>query len=155
MRYWDTSAIVPLVVEEPGTRLARSWLREDSHLATWCWTLVEIVSAIERRSREGRISHSERREAIRRFETLSKTWDEVSDALAVRMRAVAVLAREPIRAADAAQLGAALLIAGPDPASLEFVCLDRRLASAAERERFAVLSWPDEDSPEIPGGTAQ
>jgi len=58
------------------------------------------------------------------------------------MRALPLLARHPLRAADAAQLGAALLVADPDPASLVMVVLDRRLAAAAEREGLVVLTWP-------------
>ena len=63
---------------------------------------------------------------------------------AVRSRAVALLARHPLRAADALQLASALVLAEGDPSSLEFVCLDNNLADAAEREGFTVLSWPEE-----------
>jgi predicted nucleic acid-binding protein len=48
----------------------------------------------------------------------------------------------PLRAADALQLGAAVVAAEGDPATLDFVTLDRRLANAAEREGFAILG-PD------------
>ena len=43
------------------------------------------------------------------------------------------------RAADSLQLAAALIAADHDPSSLESVCLDTRLTSAARREGFAVL----------------
>ncbi len=46
----------------------------------------------------------------------------------------------PLRAADALQLGAAIVAADGDTASLEFVTLDRRLADAALREGFPTLS---------------
>ena len=74
-----------------------------------------------------------------RFDRLAAAWDEVSDLIAVRARALGLLARHDLRAADAAQLGAALLAAEDDPASLEFVCLDQRLADAADREGLRVL----------------
>jgi hypothetical protein len=48
-----------------------------------------------------------------------------------------------LRAADAAQLGAALLIADPDPSSLTMVVLDRRLSMSAEREGLRVLTWSE------------
>ena len=67
---------------------------------------------------------------------------EVTDLAAVRVRAVPVLGRHALRASDAAQLGAALLVADPDPRSLTMVVLDRRLADAALREGLKVLSWP-------------
>lgn len=139
MRYWDASALVPLVVAEPGTNAVRSWLESDASIVTWAWTRVEIVSAVERRAREGSLSRQQRRDALGRFEALADAWDEVTDVLAVRARAIPLLARHPLRAADAAQLGAALLVAEPDY-GVPFVCLDERLASAAEREGLTVLS---------------
>ena len=54
--------------------------------------------------------------------------------LAVRRHAQAVLARHPLRAADAAQLGAALAVAAEQAPPLGFVCLDERLLDAAERD---------------------
>ena len=66
---------------------------------------------------------------------------EVSDLAAVRVRAMAVLARHPLRAADADQLGAALLVADPNPSSLQMAVLDNRLAEAAAREGLQVLTW--------------
>lgn len=65
-------------------------------------------------------------------------WDEVVDVLAVRTRANAVLARHPLRAADAGQLGAALLVSEQLADPLVFLCLDQRLVEAAEREGLAV-----------------
>ena len=62
--------------------------------------------------------------------------------LAVRPRALALLARHPLRAADAGQLGAALLVQDEMAAPLDFVCLDRRLADAAELESLRVIPEP-------------
>jgi hypothetical protein len=38
------------------------------------------------------------------------------------------------------QLAAAIVASENRPSSLDFVCLDQRLGSAAEREGFAVIS---------------
>lgn len=143
MRFWDASAIVPLIIDDPGSELVRGWLREDRALVLWGLTRVELASAIERRAREGALASRERSAALRRAQRLADDAHEIVDLAAVRARAVAVLARHTLRAADAAQLGAALLIADPDPASLTMAVLDRRLAAAAEREGLTVLSWPD------------
>jgi predicted nucleic acid-binding protein len=139
VRYWDTSALVPLVITEAGTARARQWLRDDPDIVTWGWTLVEITSALERRARFGEISRDQRRDALARFRKLAADWDEIEDLLPVRQKALTLLARHPLRAADAAQLGAALLVAEDDPGSLTFVCLDDRLALAAEKEGLRVL----------------
>lgn len=138
MRYWDASAIVPLVVAETATARARGWLEEDPGIVTWCWTPVELAGAVERRFRDGLCSLAQRRACLDAFRELAGAWDEVVDLHAVRSRALTLLARHPLRAADAAQLGAALLVAGDDPALLEFVCLDERLATAAELEGLRV-----------------
>lgn len=142
MRFWDASAVLPLIIEEPGTELALRWLREDVDMVLWGLTRLELASAIERRARERMLRPSERAAALRRVERLANDAHEVSDLPAVRVRGVALLARHALRAADAAQLGAALLVADPEPASLTMVVLDRRLAAAAEREGMPILSWP-------------
>lgn len=93
---------------------------------------------MERRWRQGELSREQRRQCLEAFSNLARSWDEVVDLFATRSRAISLLARHPLRAADAAQLGAALLVAENDPSSLEFVCLDERLAIAAEREGLRV-----------------
>lgn len=139
MRYWDASALAPLVIAEPTSSRVRAWLEEDPQIATWVWTRVELISAVERRARRAEIDRSQRRAALDRFAALAELWDEVVDPLPVRRKAESLLARHPLRAADAAQLAAALLLAEEDPASLTFVCLDERLSIAAEREGLRVL----------------
>lgn len=139
MRYWDASALVPLFLVEPESRRVREWLSEDDGIVTWVWTRTEVLSAVERRSREGVFSRSERRLVLGRFNTHAARWDEVSDVLAVRSRAELLLARHSLRAADAGQLGAALLIRDQFGGALPFVCLDERLAAAAELEGLRVI----------------
>lgn len=134
MRYWDASALVPLVISEPSSETVRAWLSDDERIVTWAWTRVEITSAVERRARQGLLSRAQRRDALGRFEALAETWDEVTDVLAVRSRAIPLLARHPLRAADAAQLAAALLVSEQVVDGFAFVCLDETLTSAAERE---------------------
>ena len=143
MKFWDSSALIPLVVKEEGTDLVRAWLKEDDQIITWALTRLELAGAVERRARQGAIDTRDRRLLLKRFEELAAGWDEVRDLLPVVKRGVGLLARHGLRAADAAQLGAALLVSEGDPSTLPFVCLDRNLADAAEREGFPVLGWPD------------
>lgn len=142
MKYWDASALVPLIVAEPASKMVRKLIAEDGHIVTWAWTRTEIVGAIERRTREGLITRRQRRDLIERFTVFADKWDEVTEVLAVRARANALLARHPLRAADAGQLGAALLVQEQLPAPLPFVCLDSRLAYAAELENLPVFPLP-------------
>jgi len=66
-------------------------------------------------------------------------WSEVTALEIVRRHAERLVESHPLRAADALQIGAALVAAEDDPASLPFVTLDRAQAEAAEREGFRVL----------------
>lgn len=143
MRFWDASAIVPLLVTEPGTPLVQDWFSKDPEIVTWLWTRVELVAAAERYVRDRHLPASDRRLLLREIDGLAAATHEVVDALAVRSRAVPLLGRHQLRAADAGQLGAALLVSEGQPSSLAFVCLDRNLAEAAEREGFPVLTWPE------------
>ena len=139
MRYWDASALVPLVVTVRDSNWARKRLAEDDRIVTWAWTRTEIVSAIERRAREGSLTRMQRRDVLGRFDTFASHWDEVTDVLAVRSRALVLLARHRLRTTDAGQLGAALLVQEQLAQPLPFVCLDQRLSLAAERESLRVL----------------
>ena len=140
MRYWDASALVPLIVVETDSELVRTWLSEDEAIVTWLWSRTGVTSAIERRTREDEISSSQRREALERLDALSSTWYEVSDVLAVRSKAEELLSRHPLRAADAGQLSAALLLLEYVGGTLSFACLDQRLRAAARMEGLEVLS---------------
>ena len=133
---------MPLVIEEASSALAKRWLDDDNHVITWVWTRVEIVSAVERRVRHGLLSPEQRRSVLDHVERLASQWDEITEVLAVRSRANALLARHPLRAADAGQLGAALHAQG-SAERLTFVSLDQDLALAAEREGLRVLDAGD------------
>jgi predicted nucleic acid-binding protein len=68
-------------------------------------------------------------------------WEEWSEVVAlepVRRQAERLVSVHPLRAADALQLGAALVATDLDPGGLEFVTLDERLATAALKEGFTV-----------------
>jgi predicted nucleic acid-binding protein len=129
---------VPLVVHEESSARIRQVLQEDAEVLTWAWTRVELAGAIERRFRAGALTWESRREHLLRFESLAAWWDEVTDLLAVRTRALALLAKHPLRAADAGHLAAALLAADSASAPISFVSLDERLSEAAEREGLSV-----------------
>lgn len=139
MRFWDTSALVALVVHESGTARAERWLGEDPEVVVWTLTRVELVSALARRRRAE--PRAARRLLVARREILEAwpLWSEVTSVDLVRRHAERVVDAYPLRAADAVQIGAALVAAEDAPASLDFVTLDATQAEAAEREGFRVL----------------
>jgi len=140
MRYWDSSALVPVLIAEMATGRLQSRLRDDPHIATWWGTELECISAIARREREHQLTVPEVEDALHRLQDFRSAWQEVQPRAALRDGARRFLRSHPLHAADALQLTAALVAANQQPASLEFVCLDDRLADAARREGFPVLS---------------
>ncbi len=140
MRYWDTSALVCLVIRQPASRAARRLQRQDPEIGTWCLSEVEIRSALCRLTREGQLTAEGLASAWQQTQQLFRTVAVVDALDPVKLRASRLLALHSLRAADALQLGAALTIAADDPTGWELVCFDARLAGAAQREGFRVLS---------------
>ena len=139
MRFWDSSAVVPVVVAEAQSGECARLLRDDPGLVVWALTPVEVLSAIYRKLREGQFTQTALEAASERLESLRGAWDEVIDLDLVRTRAERLVAVHPIRAADSLQLGAALIACGENPKSVAFVCFDARLGDAARSEGFRVL----------------
>ena len=139
MRFWDSSALVPLVLEEPLSPDCRRLLRSDRRVCAWALSRTEMISAIRRKQRSAEIAAESARLALDRGRRLAGRWTEIAALDLVRARAEHLLAVHPLRAADALQLAAALLLADGDPASVPFVVLDERLARAAAAEGLPVL----------------
>lgn len=139
MRFWDTSAILPLVGRESFSGRIEAILAEDEGMVVWWATRVECVSAIRRRAREGSFSQEEEEAALDRIVDLSSAWSEVRPSGRVRRLAERNLALHPLRAADALQLASALVWCEDEPEGRRFVTLDLRLRSAAARSGYSLL----------------
>jgi predicted nucleic acid-binding protein len=139
VRFWDTSAIVPLLVDEDGSLATSAEFGGDPSMIVWWSTSVECVSAIARRERDGLLKSSDVVAISEKLAALAASWDEIQPAERVRRTAARLVRVHPLRTADAFQLAAAITAADGDPHSLPFVTLDERLARAAEREGFPVL----------------
>lgn len=142
MRFWDSSAIVPLLVAEPSSVSVLAEYERDPEIVVWWATQMECVSALARLEREGSLARPSMVEALERLDGLARAWHEVQPIGQVRQTAIRLLRVHGLRAADALQLGAALTVAEGHPASLPVVTLDDRLAQAAEREGVRVVN-PD------------
>lgn len=139
VRFWDSSAIVPLLISQPASETMAAAFATDPDIVAWWGTEVECSSAIERLQREGRLRSSEAAAAYQRLDAHRMSWQEVQPASRLRKAAERLLRVHPLRAADALQLAAALIAADGNPETLAFVTLDERLARAAEREGFPVI----------------
>ena len=139
MRYWDTSAIVPLLVDEATSDAVKDAFEADPLVVTWWGTAVECMSVLARLEREGAMTPPEMQSASERLDALGLTWAEVQPSDQVRALASRLLRVHVLRAADALQVAAALVAAEGHPGSLTLVSLDDRLALAAEREGLRVV----------------
>ena len=139
MRFWDSSAIIPLCLAEPASEMVKNLAVKDEDLIVWWMTRVECVSAIARRCREGGLTVQAERQARVALAALAGEWSEVQPAEPVRHRAERVLMVHPLRAADALQLAAALIWTEEATSGAEFVSLDQNLRESALKEGFTVL----------------
>jgi len=139
VRFWDTSAVVPLVFEEAASIACRRALRADPVMAVWALTRTELVSAIRRRERSGDLDAASVATALGRVATRAARWTEVDALEEVQQRAERLLGVHALRAADALQLGAALALFDDRPRGRFFLTRDADLAGAAGREGFSVI----------------
>jgi len=139
VKFWDTSAIVPLCLRESQTPLVRNVAEEDGAIVVWWMTPVECYSAFARLRRNDILTRAHEDQARQAVARLAADWLEVQPSHRVREAAARALLLHPLRAADAVQLSAALLWTNGQTARRHFVCLDDRLREAAQAEGFRVL----------------
>ena len=139
MKFWDSSGVLPLLVDEHRSLELAALFLAEPEMVVWWGTEVECRSALARRERSNESTSHQIAEAIERLRNLRAAWQEVSPSSAVRTSSIRLVSVHDLRAADALQLAAALAAAEAEPETLPFVCLDRRLRVAAEREGFVTL----------------
>jgi hypothetical protein len=139
MNFWDSSALLPLLVEESNRAMLAFYRQFPEIVAAWS-TPVECASALARLEREGRLEPKSVTQIMRQLQGLQDAWHEVQPIEPIRQLACRLLRVHPLRAADSLQLASALVAAGSHTSDWSFVCLDARLSEAAEREGFKVLN---------------
>ena len=139
MKFWDSSAIVPLLVHEAPTRELQRLFADDPHVVVWWTTEAECASAIGRLERTHALAAEGIRHAFSRLGHLAAAWTEIEPVRQLRETAIRFLRVHDLRTGDALQLAAAFMAAEGRPPALEFVCRDERLLRAAEREGFRTL----------------
>lgn len=139
MRFWDTSALVPLFIDQPQTPLAKKIFEDDSEAVLWWATPVEYESALQRSRREAILDDQGVATARQSLSLFREGAVEVQASDDLRARAIRLLARHSLRGADALQLASALVWAGDALNESGFVSFDSRLREAAGSEGFIVL----------------
>jgi predicted nucleic acid-binding protein len=139
VKFWDASAIVPLLMVQRLTPRLRSLFDNDPVITVWWASEIECVSALSRLEREGFGPTEAITGASKRLEQLARNWHEIDPSETIRETAKRFLRVHSLRAGDALQLAAAYLAADRRPSSLDLVTLDDRLVAAARKEGFAVV----------------
>lgn len=139
MKFWDSSALIPLCLTESSSEDIKQIVRSDEDIVVWWATRVECLSALARRQRERALSSEAERKSRSVLAAMASEWSEVLPGERLRKRAERLLLTHSLRTADAFQLAAALIWAEEAPQGLEFVCLDQNLREAASKEGFTLL----------------
>lgn len=144
MRFWDTSALVPLLVAERSSAVVAELYRTDQHIAVAWTATIECTSACVRQHRERKISDALLARLLERLRKLGASWNVAEPTAEVRVGAERLVARHGLRAGDAIQLASAVAMSDSGGPAVELVCLDGRLTLAATAEGLHVV-------PEAPG----
>ena len=140
MKFWDSSALVPLLVAEEATTAVTKLYRREPGALVWWASEAECASGIARLTRSGDLSPSAANASCKRLSALARSWHRIEPAEIVRETAVRFLRVHDLRAVDALQLAAAFVASEGLPTTPDMVCLDDRLAGAAEREGFHAIA---------------
>lgn len=138
MSFWDSSAIVPLCLNEVRSQSARMYWRGFPERYVWREAPIEIASAIARRLRERSISEHDVVFAETRLADLETRWRDIETTDRCRNLARTFPKLYGLRALDSLQLAAALVWCKELPNKKDFISADNRLCRAAESAGFTV-----------------
>jgi predicted nucleic acid-binding protein len=132
--YFDTSAIVPIVIEEPSSMVASRLWDEANRVVSSRLVYVETRAALAMAHRLDRIDERGLRDAVNEFETLHDQLDLI-DVTEELIREAGELAEQlSLRGYDAIHLASALLVDDPEMA---LAAGDQNLLTAAREMGIA------------------
>ena len=138
MKFWDSSAIVPLLVVQERSKDVQQLLKEDRLMVVCAIAVFECYGALTRLLREGFLVRDSFSMAVLKLDKLIAAWKTVELGGALTEEVKRVLRVYPLRTADSIQLASAIISCEKQPSTGEFVCLDDKLAGCAEKEGFEV-----------------
>ena len=140
MIFFDSSALLPLFIQEEHSSEMEAIVRNDPSVVLWWGSTIECFSAFARLRRERIINPDQEQEIRGRLLDVKRYWTEIQPGDSVKALAHQLLLIHALSAADCLQLAAALLWADKLPSGHQFVCLDAKLLGAARKEGFVVAS---------------
>jgi len=133
--YFDSSAIVPLIIDEPGSPIARSLWDQGNQMITVRVSYAEVRAALARAHRQGRTTADEHRQSVEGFHQLWSDFYVVEVTKELTSRAGELAEDLALRGYDAIHLAAALTVEKP---SLVLVAGDGALLEAATAKHLHV-----------------
>ena len=112
MKFWDSSAVLPLIVEEASSDAMRKLFTKEDHLILWWGTEIECVAALARKEREGRLTSVQISCARRELKEIFYDAIEIHPSQKIKSVAERLLRTHPLHSADSLQLAAALVFSG-------------------------------------------
>jgi predicted nucleic acid-binding protein len=135
--YLDTSALVKLYVDEPGSNAVAARVELAEAVVTARITYAEARAVFARHRREGGLTRQALRRLVRELDAEWGTYSLIDIGDPIVRRAGNLAERHALRGYDAVQLAAALDLKSPG-VDVEFASFDARLTRAATRERLGV-----------------
>ena len=137
--YFDTSAVVPLLIAEPGSARAASLWDGADRVVSVRLIYPETRAALAQATRLGRLTARQLRDAVNGFDSLFEEIDlvEVDDILTRRAGQLAEVRQ--LRGYDAVHLAAAERVRDPN---VVVIAGDGALLEAAAAEGMAVGELP-------------
>jgi predicted nucleic acid-binding protein len=133
--YFDTSAVVPLLVAEPGSARAASLWAGADRVVSVRLMYPETRAALAQAERRGRLTARQLRDAVTGFDSLFEEIDIVEVDHALARRAGELAEARQLRGYDAVHLAAADRVHDP---SVVVVAGDGALLDAATAEGMTV-----------------
>ncbi|MCK6211575.1 type II toxin-antitoxin system VapC family toxin [Georgenia sp. EYE_87] len=135
--YVDTSALVPLIVDEPSSPLCRDvWRRAETRCSS-VLLRVETAAALAQARRMGRLTAEQLSNGLRAAEALLRSMYLVSVTPGVATAAADIAVAHDLRGYDAVHAATAVSVASPDTA---VVSGDRALLAASVRLELTVIA---------------
>lgn len=134
--YFDTSSVVPLIVNEASTGLcSRAW-NESTRVVCARLLYPEARAALARAGRMGRLDPTQLRDAVAELDAVDAQVDHIEVTAALAKEAGELAEAHGLRGYDAVHLAAAAAVHDGD---LVLVTGDSSLAAAARAMGLAVL----------------
>ena len=132
--YLDSSTLVKLYIDEPGSADVARLVAEADAVATSALAYPEVRSTFARRRRARMITPAEMTAARRDFEADWASFIAIPCDAAQARRAGELAEKHSLRGADAMHLAAfERFVSSAGDEDVEFSCADKRLTEAARR----------------------